>query len=129
MSSSSDLGLHTPGMSGSSSPPEERDEDVDGALGIAVLEQRGGERHPGRADEALVQPLRQLDVLLRGRERDLEVAGGERRERAVDEVPRECLDVARQPCALDGVVEQLARFGQLPAQQLDLPENRVRRGG
>ena len=42
-------------------------------------------------------------------------------------LPGERLDVARQSCSLDGVVEQLAGFGQLAAQQLDLAENRVRK--
>ena len=93
---------------------------------IAGLEERGGERHPGCADEALIEPARQLDALLGGGERHLDVAGRERRKRAVAEIPGERLDVARQACSLDGVVEQLGGFGELAAQQLDLAENRVR---
>ena len=76
------------------------DEGVDGTSGVTGLEERGGDRHPGRADETLIQPLRQLDVLLRGAERHVDVTRGERGERALDQVPREGLDVARQSRAL-----------------------------
>ena len=127
VSSSRHFALQTPGMSGRSSPPDDATEGIGGAPWIAVLEERGGERHPGRADEALVEPTRQLDALLGGGERHPDVAGGERRKRAIAEIPGERLDVARQSCSLDGVVEQLAGFGQLAAQQLDLAENRVRK--
>ena len=127
VSSSRNLALQTPGMSGSVVAPGGRDEGIDGALGIAGLEERGGERHPGRADEALIEPAGQLDALLGGGERDLDVAGRERRKGAIAEIAGERLDVARQSCSLDGVVEQLGGFGQLAAQQLDLAENRVRK--
>ena len=63
------------------------DEDIDGALGIAVLEQRGGERHARSTDEALVQPQSQLEVLLSGGQCGVEVARRDRRERALNEVP------------------------------------------
>jgi hypothetical protein len=105
--------------------PRGRGEGLDGAPWIAGLEQGGGERHPGRAGEALIEPPRQLDALFGGGERDLDVAGRERREGAIAEIAGERLDVARQSCSLDGVVEQLGGFGQVAAQQLDLAEDRV----
>jgi hypothetical protein len=46
--------------------PRRRYEGIGGAPWVAVLEQRGGERHPGCADEALVESARQLDALLGG---------------------------------------------------------------
>jgi hypothetical protein len=81
-----------------------RDEDVDGPLRFAVFEERGGERYPCCADEARVQPASQVGVLFRCGQRHLQVAGGERCERAVDKVPRQCLDVARQARRLDRIV-------------------------
>ena len=52
----------------------------------------------------------QIDALLGGRERQLEVTGRECRVRERQEVPREALGVARQSPGLDGAFEQLAWF-------------------
>ena len=73
---------------------------------LAGLEQGSGEHGsgPGR-DETLIEPVRQIHALLAGLESCFDVACRERSERAIQEVPRQPLDVAGEPCRLDGTVE------------------------
>jgi hypothetical protein len=98
-----------------SSSSRRRDQGIDGAPRVARLEERCGERDRCRAGEALVELTGQLDALLGEGERHSDVAGGERRKRALAEIAGERLNVARQARGVDGVVEQLARFGQFAA--------------
>ena len=54
-----------------------------------------------------VELLREVEGLDRGRERQVDVAGGERGVGAVEEVPGQALRVVHQPCGCDRVVEHL----------------------
>src|SRR3954471_12002231 len=56
------------------------------------------------------------DGLLRGRKRQVHVAGMQRCRRAAPEAPHKRVRVAQQTSCLDATVEQLARLGQLAAQ-------------
>ena len=80
VSSSSDLGLKTPGMSARSSPPHEAVRTSIGPLGLAGFDEGGGERDGCCADQALIEAACEDVVLLGHDQRQVEVAGGERRE-------------------------------------------------
>src|SRR4029453_14961186 len=65
--------------------------------------------------EALIEAAAELDALLCGGEGEVQVPHRERDHGTVEEVPRQRLCVAQQPCRLDRFVEQLCRLGQLAA--------------
>ena len=106
--------LQALGTSGRLLPSGRTDDGLHGALGIALLDEHGGQGVTGRSrDQTRLQPGRQLDALLRRGQRELEVTRRERGERLVEQVPCEALGIAREPRALDGPVQQVAAFGQL----------------
>ena len=61
-----------------------------------------------RRDGTGVELLREVERLFRGRERQVDVAGGERCVGAVEEVPGEALGVVHEPRGCDRAVEHLA---------------------
>ena len=65
--------------------------------------------------ETLVEICAEVDGLLRGRERQGNVASMERRRRTAAETPYQGVRVAEQARCLDATVEQLPRLGQLAA--------------
>ena len=106
--------LEVPGPPTSSDQPQlvpagELDQQLGAPLGMAGLEAGVGEcdRRVGR-DGAGVELLREVERLLCGRERQVDVAGGERCVGAVEEVPGEALGVVHQPRGCDRAVEHLA---------------------
>ena len=62
-------------------------------------------------DEAVVQTRREFHALRRGRERELDVSGHGRRERAIEELPREPLEVVQHASRVDRVVEDPGGLG------------------
>ena len=90
-----------------------RDEKIGGAIRLAGLEQRGGERPCAvGGDDPLVEISRAVDALLGRRARRVQVSGHQRRQGAVEEVPREPFGVLEQAGALDGAVEDLRGLRQ-----------------
>ncbi len=77
------------------------------------FEQNCGEPHrsPGR-DEAFVEIACELEGLLCGGERDVEIADGECDDGAVEEVPRESRGCPEQVSSLDGAVQEFGGLGQ-----------------
>ena len=84
---------------------------MDAPVGLPRLEQRGCERS-GRG--AGIRPrfhvLQELEALLGGCERYVEIPGCERGEAAIEEVPGQVLDVADKSCRLRCSVEELPGF-------------------
>jgi hypothetical protein len=66
------------------------EEQLDGSVWLPVFEQDASEPHrsPGR-DEAVVEVAREVDALLCGGEREVEIADGDCDDGAVEEVPGE----------------------------------------
>ena len=65
--------------------------------------------------EPLVEICAEVDGLLRGRKRQGNVAGMERRRRPAAEAPHQCVGVLEQACCFDATVEELPGLGQLAA--------------
>ncbi len=100
-------------------------EQLGGLLGTPGLEQRRGERPGGVAGEdAFVEFLRDVGALLCSGERQLDVAGGERGEAAVEEVPGKPLDVVQQTSGLDSAVEHLPGLRHAALHPERCPEHR-----
>ncbi len=76
-----------------------------------------------RWDGTGVELLREVERLLGGRERQVDVAGGERRVGAVEEIPGEALRVVHQPRGCDRAVEHLACFRHPAANPQAAPEH------
>ena len=98
------------------------DEGVDRASGVTGLEERGGYRHPGRADETLVNPSvsSTFSVAVLSAVSTSPAASAVRRRWTRFPARAWTLPDSR---ALDRVVEHLTCFRQLSAQQLDLTED------
>ena len=95
--------------------PDLRHQQVRRLLGVAILEQRRCARHVGPAREHdRVEVLVDVDALLRGGERERDVAGRERRERAVEEVPGDTLHVVHQPRGLHATLDHLGGLRHAP---------------
>src|SRR5262249_44521711 len=92
------------------------EEQLDGLAWLPGLEQDVGEPGRGpRCDEAFVEVARELDALLRGGERDVQIAGGQCDDGPVEEVPSKRRRRPEQTRGLDGTVQELASLGQLAA--------------
>ena len=102
------------------------EEHLDGSVRLPGLEQDAGEPHrsPGR-DEAVVEVARELDALLCGSERDVQIADGHCDNGAVEEVPGESRRGTEQTLSLDGAVQELGGLGQLAAHVPDPRQDRV----
>ena len=93
---------------------------LDGALRLARLQQRRGERLARPvSEEAVVELPPQRHALLREGDRGVHIALGEHRLRLVEQVEREHLVVAGQPSCFDGAVEQLGSLAGSARHQRD----------
>ena len=92
------------------------EEQLGGTVGLPGFEKDPGEPdgRPGR-DEAFVEVAREVGALLCGGQRGVEVAGGDRDDGAVEQVPRQGLRLAQQAGRLDRAVQQLGGLVQLAA--------------
>src|SRR5262249_42833261 len=92
------------------------EEQLGGAAGPPGFEEDPGEPdgRPG-GGAAFVEAAGEIDALLRSGQGGIEVAGGDRDDGAVEQVPRQSLCLAQQPGRLDRAVQQLGGFGQLAA--------------
>ncbi len=114
-----------PGITTSSAPSGRRQEQLGRLVRVSRLEQRGGEPPRGvPRDHALVEVLASSVLSPRGRERELDVAGRECPEAAVEEIPGKPLHVVKQAGVLDGSVEHFGRLGQATLH----PERRTQHG-
>ncbi len=113
-------------MSVNSSPPARPRSNSTARSGLPGFEQDAGEPHrsPGR-DEAFVEVARELDALLCGGERGVQIADGDRDDGAVEEVPGESRRGPEQAPTLDGAVQELGGLGQLAAHVPDPGQDRV----
>ncbi len=102
------------------------EEQLDGSVWLPGFEQDAGEPHrsPGR-DEAIVEVARELDALLCGGEREVEIADGDCDDGAVEEVPGESRRGPEQAPGLDGAVQEFGGLGQLAAHVPDPGQDQV----